>query len=92
MYTITITKTEEVTRQKGNDWTLIDTRPYTKEELAKTSDSNHFEHKLKEIRGYTPEIDYTDEQETQIFKQSIEDLDMANVILAVNGMLNIGDK
>lgn len=85
-YTITITKTEAVNEPKGNNWTVVEERPYTKAELKDSFDAELFKNTLKEVRGYTPMVDNITVKETEIFKQTVENLNMQDVIFAVNSL------
>ena len=92
-YKIVITKIEEKTITKRVDYTIIDKRPWTKEELAK-AESSHYgdfskfleENALKEIRDYAPSWQGLELAETEVLKQTVETLDLAAVIKAVNGL------
>jgi hypothetical protein len=92
-YKITITKIEsKVVKRKGN-WTTVDQRPWTDEELSHEF-SQHYGNKqgfleknpLKEIRGYAPPVDGIETEETKILEQTVNELDLAAVIKAVNDL------
>jgi len=94
-YEIIIKKTEEVTRLKKGEWGVIDKRPWTQEEVADQtnhtfyrSDSNQFleRNPLKELMGYRPERDTVETVETEILKQTVDNLDLAAVIKAINNL------
>lgn len=94
-YEITIKKTEEVTRLKKGEWGVVDKRPWTEEELSEQvshsfyrSNPNQFleRNPLKELMGYQPERDTVETVETEILKQTVNNLDLAAVIKAINNL------
>lgn len=91
-YKIAITKVEEVEATQRGEYTIIDTRPWTKNEIGQQNFFGQSENKwleqnpLKEIRGYAPDRTIKKEQETEVLKQTVETLDLAAVIKAVNGL------
>lgn len=91
-YLITITKIETTTRTENGPWTIIDHRPWTDEELSKATSYYGSEEEflktnpLKEINGYAPDREVASTKDTQIFTQKVEDLDLAAVIKAINGI------
>src|ERR1043166_8448964 len=93
IYEITIKKISTVTKLAKGEWVIIETRPYTAEELAEANQEfrQSYSEKpdafaLKEVRGYTPEREVTEEVESEIFKQRSENLDLKKVIGAINGL------
>ncbi len=74
MYEITIKKIETVTKKAGKDWDVI----------SRTSEPG----KVGEDRtyGYTPEIDKEVEVNRVIYNQTVDDLELIDVIAAVNGV------
>lgn len=91
-YEITIKKIEEKPVTKRGEWTIVDKRPWTKEELSKESATSYSEtdflkmNPLKEIRGYAPDWNGIEKSETEILKQTVDSLDLAAVIKAINGI------
>lgn len=91
-YLITITKIETTTKTENGPWTVIDRRPWTDEELAKATpfygDKGEFlkTNPLKEVQGYAPNREVQSTKDTQIFTQKVEELDLAAVIKAINGI------
>lgn len=90
-YKITIIKTEEITeRQQSNRTEVVDKRPWTDDELAKASTYYGGEQKfletnpMKEVWGYPPSRDVLTEKETEVLKQTVDELDLAAVIKAIN--------
>jgi hypothetical protein len=72
MYEITIKKKDVMVTIQGAEWETIDQEP------VNGSD------KLKDVYGYTPEIEKREEIEIEILKQVVEELDLAAVIKAIN--------
>lgn len=92
-YKITITKIEERTVTKRGEFTLVNERPWTEEELNKEMASHYGDRQeflkdnpLKKIRDYAPSWQGIEQVETEVLKQTVETLDLAAVIKAVNGI------
>ncbi len=81
-----------MTRCEAGPWGVIETRPWTVEEFNKESEGFYArnlaevlkEKPLKEVRGYLPSRDLVSTQETEVLKQTVEELDLAAVIKAIN--------
>jgi hypothetical protein len=74
-YKVTVTAVTERREISGGQWTVVDKVP-----ISEDSD------KLKEVYGYTPEIEKTVRAESQIYEQTVEQLDMASLVSVVNGL------
>lgn len=90
-YKITITKIEEVTSTEKGDWREVSSKPWTNEELSDKARGYNEEDFLKDNPlnkkwGYTPDREVTKSEETQILAQTVDELDVAAVIKAVNGI------
>ena len=87
-YKITIEKIETVTTTERGAYTIIDRVPWTPAMLADAEEqawSRASEREaLKEIRGYAPDREIEALKTSQILQQTVEDLDIAAVIKAVN--------
>lgn len=84
-YQITITKTQTVKCQKGHEWTTIGTKEVKRE--ASMFDPHRDDESLtriEEVRGYTPWYESEEEKQVEILKQTVDELDLAAVIRAVN--------
>ena len=81
-YTITITKTEYQEVESGGDWTAIEKRPLTEEEAAKTFTTGRTQ--LKTIYGYTPKIIKSETVTIELYRQTIGEIDLPEIIKAVN--------
>ena len=84
---ITITKVSDKKVIETGQYTVIEKRPYSKEELKDSGDPEYYKKQLKEIRGYTPEREIVIAKEIEIYKQIVENLDLVEVIDAVNGVV-----
>ncbi len=85
MYKITIEKieTEKVTKQ--GEYGIIEKRPYTQEEMDTSYHGFEQEaNQLKEIRGYKPSYEVVREKTTQILEQTVDNLDVKKVLIAIN--------
>lgn len=92
-YKITITKVESVELIERGEWTIVEERPWTEEELgversAKYGDWQEFlkQNPLKEVYGYAQGRSAIKEVETEVLKQTVETLDLSAVIKAINGI------
>jgi len=90
-YKIQITEIREETTTKEGEWAVIDTRPWTAEEVNSQimdQDTESFleNNPLKDIYGYTHERETTETVATEIFCQTTDELDLKKVIQAVNGI------
>lgn len=92
-YKITITKVEEVEAKEDGQWTIVEKRPWTEKELGNAISSAYGDGKefvasnpLKEVRDYAPARVVSKQIETEVLKQTVESLDLAAVIKAVNGL------
>lgn len=73
-YTITITRTTIEERPAGKEWTIVSRKPSTQ-----TRGATHDEF------GYTPEITKKKTVEQRIYEQTLDKIDITNIIAAVNG-------
>lgn len=92
-YKITITKIESKAVRKRGEYTIVDRRPWTEKELGEAtsriygSDKEFLEkNPLKEVRDYAPSWDGFESEEVKVLEQTVETLDLAAVIKAVNGL------
>ncbi len=91
-YEITIKKIDTKTVTKRGDYSVVDTRPWTTKELADESYHReavaHFleRNPVKEIRDYAPDWQGLETTQTEILKQTVETIDLAAVIKAINGL------
>ncbi len=88
-YKITITKIEEVKATKEREYRVIDHRPWTQKELDDNVSYEPVEKflertPLKQVMGYAPEVETTKPVETEVLKQTVDELDLAAVIKAIN--------
>lgn len=84
MFKITITQTREVKKIVGKEWEVVDT-----EEVHRDNDcilQGEPRTRVKDVHGYTPEIEKTLIEERTILIQEVETLDLAAVIKAINGL------
>ena len=86
MYEIRITKKEFKEVPRGGEWTVIEKRPYTQEELKEYNPlaQKEYANGIKEVRGYTPDRVVQEEVTRDILRQDVEELDVPAVIKAIN--------
>lgn len=75
--------------EKTGSWTIIDSRPWTAEELEeatkyKNRDDFLKDNPLKQVYGYTPEHVTIETKEVELLKQTVTVLDLTAVIKAIN--------
>lgn len=71
-YEITIKKRRDVTKLAGKEWKVVG------QEFDKDAE------RLKDTYGYTPEIERPVTEEVEVLKQTVDDIDLAAVIKAIN--------
>lgn len=76
MFEIIIRETKDVVKTVGRNWEVIGQNEPAGEKYAPTS-----------VYGYTPEIEKTVTETKEIYKQLVDELDLKNVIRAINGSL-----
>lgn len=84
-YTITITKSERVKCTGGHEWTKVDTEEVARDELFRIS-ADEPKTRIKDVYGYTPTYDATKIETGEVFRQTVDTLDFAKVIKAINGL------
>lgn len=82
-YKITITETKYVKKLAGKEWKEIGTREVARDEAFSRS-SSESKTRIESVMGYTPEIERVVESTTEILSQTVEELDVAAVIKAIN--------
>lgn len=91
-YRVVITSIEERIVTKRGEFVILDRIPWTTEELDKRDDTFYHhanmqdKEPLHEIRGYAPSYEELEKVETQILAQTVESIDLAAVIRAINGL------
>lgn len=91
MYKIVITKVATAKEIRRGEWTVVENRPWTSAEIAAAAEAyvpKSFVEKTptKAIYGYTPEREATVQTEIEVLKQTVDALDLAAVIKAVNNL------
>lgn len=88
MFEITIKEIKTETKLTRGEHTVIEQRPFTKEELnnapAWELTENGKQGKLKPIYGYAPDREVEVVVEQEILKQTVAKLDLTAVIRAIN--------
>ena len=83
MFTVTITETKGIT-VRDRKWAVIDSKEVDRESHYYASDPEEPKTRIADVYGYTPEIETIVTKEVEILKQTVENLDLAAVIKAVN--------
>lgn len=74
-YRVTVSAVVERTKQAGREWAVVENVP----------DPTNPGQKMGKF-GYTPAIEKTVEEQVPLFDQQVERLDMAALVLVVNGI------
>ncbi len=86
-YKITITETRTVKKICGKDWAVVGTKEVEREaSFVAPMGADEPKTRIEEIRGYTPEIEKNVSETVEILSQSVETLNLPEVIKAINGM------
>lgn len=86
MFKITIEKIETKTITEKGKWCKTGDRPYTKKECEDAGFGNNFEAELKPIYSYLPDVKVEKEVIIKVLEQSIEEIDLVEVIKAINNI------
>ena len=84
MYEIIITKKTAEKSIEGHEWEVVGEEPIEKDGELLIAHHPDGEIILRRVYGYTPEIVKEREVERLILKQTVDDLDLAAVIKAIN--------
>jgi len=95
-YTVTIKRVEEVTKEEEGKYCVLRHEymdelklsylPATEQKDWKKEDNGQFS---KPVFGYAPTVRKTSQVETKLFEQTVEEIDIASVIVAINGLRNV---
>lgn len=92
-YKITITKVETNAVTKRGDFTTVEKRPWTEKELNEEMSSHYGDratflekNPLKPVLDYAPSWQGIETVETKVLEQTVETLDLAAVIKAINNL------
>lgn len=83
-FEITITETKSVEKEAGGEWKIVDTKEVKREKEFFNPSKNESATRIKDIHGYTPQIKKTVVETKDIYRQSVSDLSLEDVIKAVN--------
>jgi Lhr-like helicase len=83
-YKIVIERTQDVIRKVGREWEKVGQVEKKREVSFYDGQSDQPKTYLSDEYGYTPEVEKTVSETVKLYEQSVEELDLAAVILAVN--------
>lgn len=94
MFEITIIEKTTVKRTGGKEWKVVDKRPYTTKEIdddvyGRAEIKRELEKgivPIKEVMGYTPEKEVEEVVTREVFKQTIEQISLNEIIKAINNI------
>ena len=83
-YNIVITKKETVKKSVGGDWETIGQieKPRDERYIGKGESETY----MCDEKGYTPQIQKSVDVEIKILEQTVVDMDVSKVIMAINGI------
>ena len=85
MFKITIEETKTVKKVSGKEWAKIDTEEVEREGRYAMGE-NEPKTRIKDVMGYTPEIEKLVSVTREVLVQVVDDLDLAKVIKAINNL------
>jgi hypothetical protein len=85
-YKITIEETREIKKLVGKEWATLGTKEVERDERYYAREKDEPKTRIEEVRGYTPEIEKTVTETRQILVQVVDELDLSDVIRAINGL------
>lgn len=95
-YTVIIKRVEEVTKEEDGkycvlryeymDESKLSYLPVTEQKDWKKEDNGQYS---KPLFGYAPPTKKTSQVETKLFEQTVEEIDIASVIVAINRLRNV---
>jgi len=83
-FKITITETREVVKKCGGNWKTVDTEEVSRDGVF--AQDGGPKTRIKDVYGYTPEIEKTVTEERDVLIQEVDTLDLNTVICAINGL------
>jgi hypothetical protein len=85
-YEITITETRTVVKKVGKEWAILGTKEVSRDNEIYDMDKAGGRTRIEDVHGYTPEIEKSIDEKREIFRQTVEDLDLSAVIRAINSL------
>ena len=87
MYKITIDKIEKVERIEEGEYGVITTEPYSEDTINENGwNFDSWKDKERKIYGYFPPKKITKIITTEIYQQTVDDIDLPSVIIAINNI------
>lgn len=85
-YEIIIRQKKIVRKTVGKNWAVIGTEEESRNSEFYMRDKEEPKTRIKDVYGYTPEVEKDQEVEIEVLKQTVESMDLALVIKAINGL------
>lgn len=82
-YKITIEETRIVTTKSGKDWRKVDDEEIVRDDKY-CIDEDEPKTRIRDVMGYTPEIEKDIPETREIFSQIVDELNISSVITAIN--------
>lgn len=83
-FEITIIEKRDTKKIVGKDWVVLGTKEEAREPSFWAEGRAEPKTRIVEVRGYSPEIEKTVQEEREVLKQTVDTLDLPAVIKAIN--------
>lgn len=83
-YRIIITQIASIESVAGKEWVQVGTKEVPREDRFFQQDKSEPKTRMEPVYGYSPEITKRKVETTEIFQQTVPNLDLAAVIKAIN--------
>lgn len=84
-YEIIIKEKREVKRLAGKEWVILGTKEVPRDSIH-YANRDEPQTRIENVHGYSPEIEKTVIEEREVFKQTVDELDLTTVVKAINGL------
>lgn len=85
-YKITITETRRVVRTAGKVWEKVGEKEVEREPRFFSQETPEPKTRIEPVYGYTPAIEKEVSETRDVLTQEVDELDLAAVIRAINGL------
>lgn len=86
MYEITINRKQTIIKPASPEWVVLGTEEVDRDERYYRHQENEPKTRIKDVMGYAPAIDKPHTESIEILKQTVDELDLAAVIKAINNL------
>lgn len=94
MFKITIEEIKDVKKTIGKRWETVaqewPEQGFDRIGRMDASGTVTINISAKDVKGYTPEVESTETVSSKIYEQTVDELDVADVIAVINGLRSVG--